>query len=144
MHLSTTTPRAAPRRKIVVESVVGGRGSRPEALCVTCITKNELHNQCTWPHGKEYVLRFDVGPAMVDKHWWAPAPKRYAQHASQKTNCITNAHVMERVCLSLQAPAPLVWQPRNTNEVTTLLCTTSDGPDPQRRPLLTGIVVFEF
>jgi len=23
----------------------------------------------------------------------APAPKRYTQHASQKTNCITNAHV---------------------------------------------------
>ena len=31
--------------------------------------------------------------------------------------------------------------PRNTSEATTLLCTTSDGPDPQRRPLLTGIVV---
>ena len=29
-----------------------GRGSRPEALgVITCITNNELHNQCTWSNG---------------------------------------------------------------------------------------------
>ncbi len=38
-------------------------GSRPEALRVKCIMKNELHNQCTWPHGKECIPEARVYPS---------------------------------------------------------------------------------